>query len=81
MLRSTKGISCLQRGILDALAQHDKPVPPSAIFEHLTDLPPTASQRTSLSRALERLRQRGVVDAYRPEMARPGQGMLYALRR
>lgn len=70
------GISRLQKAILHALAAEAGPVPPSAILGRLTDAPPTAARRASLSKALGRLHVRGLIVAYAPEVCRPGKGML-----
>ena len=74
------GISRLQRGILETLSKNDRPVPASAILSDLTSNP-TPSQRATLSKALVRLAERGLVDRWVTEIYRPGKGYLYSLRK
>ena len=75
------GISRLQAQVLDVLGQQPEPVPPSVILSALVDESPAASQRVALSKALRRLIDRGLVDAYVTEIYRPGKGYLYAIRK
>lgn len=79
MFQAGAGISRLQKGILQALASEERPVAASTILARLSDLPPSPSQRASLSKALKRLVSRGMVVSYHPEIMRPGKGYLYAL--
>lgn len=69
----------MQKGILETLQAEGRPVAASVILARLTPLPPTASQRASLSKSLRRLEDRGAVVSYYPEVQRPGRGLLYGL--
>lgn len=81
-----------QRAILDALpaAGDCKPLPNGELVQDTATtgavldalcLPRTPANYASVSRSLDRLARRGLVDAWRPGLRRQGRGYLYARAR
>jgi hypothetical protein len=70
--------SLLQDGILSILpSRFEQAIGVGEIFKRLGVERPTASQRASLSRSLERLRQRNFIAPFEPETYRRGRGYLW----
>ena len=70
-------LSKLQRGILSVLPDADAHAIGSGEILRRLDAPVNACTRASVSRALRRLAERGLVLVLVTELCRPGRGYLY----